>query len=129
MKTAYLCMLLLSWKARVCNMCELSNITIALESDGCGLCIYVNATWCSGYCLTKDPVFKHPLVSSAQEICTFKELVYETVKIPGCADHAESFYTYPVATGCQCGTCNTDNTDCTVQSLGPSYCSFSRKKE
>ncbi|XP_029438899.1 follitropin subunit beta [Rhinatrema bivittatum] len=129
MKLVYLCSLLLCWKVSLCHACELVNVTIALESESCALCIYVNTTWCSGYCLTKDPVFKHPLVSSAQDICTFKEVEYETVKIPGCADQADSFYTYPVATDCHCGTCDMDTTDCTVQGLGPDYCSFSKNKE
>lgn len=32
--------------------------------------------------------------------------LYETVTIPGCAGHAESFCSYPVATGCHCNTCD-----------------------
>ena len=38
---------------------------------------------------------------------------------------ADSLYTYPVATECQCGKCDGDSTDCTVRGLGPGYCSFS----
>uniref|UniRef100_A0A4W2CXU6 Follitropin subunit beta n=1 Tax=Bos indicus x Bos taurus TaxID=30522 RepID=A0A4W2CXU6_BOBOX len=51
-----------------------------------------------------------------QKTCTFKELVYETVKVPGCAHHADSLY--PVATECHCGKCDSDSTDCTVRGLG-----------
>uniref|UniRef100_A0A8C3HC72 Follitropin subunit beta n=2 Tax=Emydidae TaxID=8476 RepID=A0A8C3HC72_CHRPI len=126
MKTINCYLLLLCWKAIYGNSCELSNITIAVEKEECRFCISVNATWCSGYCFTRDPVYKYPPVSSVQQTCTFKELVYETVKIPGCADHAESFYSYPVATECHCESCDTDNTDCTVRGLGPSYCSFNQ---
>lgn len=79
-------------------------------------------------CHFQDPVYKYPPASSVQQTCTFKELVYETVKIPGCADHAESFYSYPVATECHCESCDIDNTDCTVRGLGPSYCSFNQNQ-
>ncbi|OXB74747.1 UNVERIFIED_CONTAM: hypothetical protein H355_001039 [Colinus virginianus] len=135
MKTLNCYVLLFCWKAICCYSCELTNITIAVEREECELCFMVNATWCSGYCFTRaffffhnfqDPVYKYPPVSSVQQICTFKEVVYETVKIPGCSDHPESFYSYPVATECHCETCDTDSTDCTVRGLGPSYCSFSQ---
>uniref|UniRef100_G1MS74 Follitropin subunit beta n=1 Tax=Meleagris gallopavo TaxID=9103 RepID=G1MS74_MELGA len=102
MKTLNCYVLLFCWKAICCYSCELTNITIAVEREECELCITVNATWCSGYCFTRDPVYKYPPVSSVQQICTFKEVVYETVKIPGCGDHPESFYSYPVATACHC---------------------------
>ncbi|NXY14094.1 FSHB protein, partial [Atrichornis clamosus] len=126
MKTVHCYVLLLCWKAICCNSCQLTNITIAVEREECEFCITVNATWCSGYCFTRDPVYKYPPVSSVQQTCTFKEVVYETVKIPGCGDHPESFYSYPVATECHCETCDTDTTDCTVRGLGPSYCSFTQ---
>ncbi|XP_071618291.1 follitropin subunit beta [Heliangelus exortis] len=126
MKTINCYMLLFCWKLICCNSCQLTNITIAVEKEECEFCITVNATWCSGYCFTRDPVYKYPPVSSVQQTCTFKEVVYETVKIPGCGNHPESFYSYPVATECHCETCDTDTTDCTVRGLGPSYCSFSQ---
>ncbi|NWY16368.1 FSHB protein, partial [Aphelocoma coerulescens] len=118
MKTLNCYVLLLCWKAICCNSCQLTNITIAVEREECEFCITVNATWCSGYCFTRDPVYKYPPVSFVQQTCTFKEVVYETVKIPGCGDHPESFYSYPVATECHCDTCDTDTTDCTVRGLG-----------
>ncbi|OBS59607.1 hypothetical protein A6R68_09269, partial [Neotoma lepida] len=73
-----------------------------------------------------DLVYKDPARPNTQKICTFKELVYETIRLPGCAHHSDSLYTYPVATECHCGKCDSDSTDCTVRGLGPSYCSFER---
>ncbi|XP_060610899.2 follitropin subunit beta [Anolis sagrei] len=128
MKTLNLCALLLCWKTIYCNHCELSNITIVVEKEECGFCIRVNATWCSGYCLTMDLNDKHPLIKNVQKVCTFKSIVYETIKIPGCAGHTESLYSYPVATGCHCDTCNTDITDCTSRGLEPSYCSYGQNE-
>nr|XP_056707747.1 follitropin subunit beta [Euleptes europaea] len=129
MKTVNFCVLLLFWKTVYSNHCALSNVTIAVEKEECGFCISVNATWCSGYCYTKDPIDKFSRKKFVQNVCTFKEIVYETVKIPGCAGHAESFYSYPVATGCHCEICDGDLTDCsTTNGLNPSYCSFGQNQ-
>ena len=74
-------------------------------------------------------MYRDPARLNIQKTCTFRELVYETVKVPGCAHHADSLYTYPVATDCQCGKCNGDSTDCTARGLGPGYCSFSESRD
>ncbi|XP_069479629.1 follitropin subunit beta [Ambystoma mexicanum] len=121
--------LLLCCSVVCCSMCSLSNITIVLEKEECGLCFEVNATWCSGYCNTQEPIIKNPLVPYLQSSCTAKEIVYKKVKIPGCsAGIAESLHSYPVATDCHCGVCDTDHTDCTVRGLGPNYCTFGQKQ-
>ncbi|KAM8818140.1 follitropin subunit beta [Rhynchonycteris naso] len=129
MKLVLFCFLFCCWKAICCNSCELTNITITVEKEECGFCLSINTTWCAGYCYTRDLVYKDPARRNTQKTCTFKELVYETVSVPGCAHQADSVYTYPVATECHCGKCDRDSTDCTVQGLGPSYCSFSEIKE
>ncbi|MEE6499075.1 hypothetical protein FKM82_003305 [Ascaphus truei] len=123
MERLFLYLLFLCWKVVPCDPCGLSNMTIVLEKEECGVCITVNVTWCSGFCPTKDPLLKHPLVSKTQQICTYTEIVYETLKIPGCADNVDPFYSYPVAVDCHCGQCDIETTDCTVRGLGPSYCS------
>ncbi|XP_069077341.1 follitropin subunit beta [Pleurodeles waltl] len=129
MTAVYHCVVLLGCTVICCNMCRLSNITIVLEKEECGLCFEVNTTWCSGYCNTQDPLIKDPLVPFVQSSCTFKDVVYKTVRIPSCgAGIAESFHSYPVATDCHCGACDTDHTDCTVRGLGPNYCTFSPKQ-
>ncbi|XP_061469118.1 follitropin subunit beta [Rhineura floridana] len=128
MKTVNFYVLMLFWETVCCNHCQLSNVTLAVEKEECGFCISINATWCSGYCFTKDLVDKNRPVKYVQTVCTFKTVVYETVKIPGCAGQAESFYSYPVATGCHCATCNTDIADCTRRGLEPSYCSYDQNQ-
>ncbi|XP_063149164.1 follitropin subunit beta [Candoia aspera] len=126
--TSVYVLLFFCWKMIYCDSCELSNITIAVEKEECGFCISVNAAWCSGYCFTKDPNDKSFPMKRVQNVCTFKSIVYETVKVPGCAGHAESFYSYPVATGCHCETCDTDITDCTWRVLEPNYCSYGQHR-
>ncbi|XP_053305495.1 follitropin subunit beta [Spea bombifrons] len=129
MEKLLLYVLVLCYKILPCAACELSNITITLEKEECGACITVNATWCSGYCLTKDPSLKHPVISMFQHVCTYKEIIYETVKIPDCPANVDSSYTYPVAIDCHCGQCDMETSDCTVRGLGPSYCSHTQDKE
>lgn len=74
-------------------------------------------------------MYKDAARPSIQKTCTFRELAYETVRVPGCAHHADSLHTYPVATECHCGRCDSDSTDCTVRGLGPGYCSFGEPQQ
>lgn len=127
--TIHLLLLLLCRASTVSlNKCRLTNITISVEREECGFCGTINVTWCSGYCFTKDPVCKHTLAFVYQEICSYKEIVYETMTIPNCPANVNPYYTYPVATSCQCGMCNTDTTDCTVSAMGPVHCSLEQPR-
>uniref|UniRef100_A0A8C8ZTI5 Follitropin subunit beta n=1 Tax=Prolemur simus TaxID=1328070 RepID=A0A8C8ZTI5_PROSS len=110
--------ILLQTKESICsNNCELTNIIIAVEKEESHFYISINTAWCARYCYTQDLVYKDP------------ELVYETVRLPGCAHHTDSLYTYPVATKYHCGKCDRNSTNCTMSGLGPSYCSFSEMKK
>ncbi|XP_067849632.1 follitropin subunit beta [Heptranchias perlo] len=125
----HLFLLLLYWvSVQAQNRCQLTNITIAVEKEECGYCSTVNVTWCSGYCLTKDPVYKHSLASIYQYICSYKDIIYETLTVPNCPANVNPYYTYPVAISCQCGMCNTETTDCTVSAMGPTHCSFTEQR-
>ncbi|KAG8438236.1 hypothetical protein GDO86_008797 [Hymenochirus boettgeri] len=128
MERFFLSVLVLSWMMIPCRACELSNITVVLEKEGCNACLSVNATWCAGFCSTRDLSLKLPLISKDQHVCTYKEIVYETAVIPGCPDDVDPHYMYPVAIDCHCGLCDIETTDCTVQSLEPSHCSLSQEK-
>ncbi|XP_069780277.1 follitropin subunit beta-like [Narcine bancroftii] len=120
---------LLCWMfAESLNRCQLTNVTLAVEKEECGYCNTINVTWCSGYCFTKDPVFKQSLLFVYQEVCNYKEIVYETITVPNCPANVNPYFTYPVAMSCQCGMCNTDTTDCTVSGMGPAHCSFVQQR-
>uniref|UniRef100_A0A8D1LN90 Follitropin subunit beta n=1 Tax=Sus scrofa TaxID=9823 RepID=A0A8D1LN90_PIG len=95
------------------------------EGEKCAFCMRINTIWCVDYCYTLDLVYKDPARPNIQKTCTFKQLVYETVKAPGCAHHADSLYTYPVATECHRDKCDNDST---MRGLGPSYCSFRNER-
>ncbi|XP_067903010.1 follitropin subunit beta [Heterodontus francisci] len=120
-------LLLLCWMTvQSRNRCQLTNITIAVEKEECGYCGTVNVTWCSGYCFTKDPVCKSSLASIYQDICSYKEIIYETITVPNCPANVDPYFTYPIAISCQCGMCNTETTDCTVSAMEPAHCSLTQ---
>nr|AGF92152.1 luteinizing hormone [Andrias davidianus] len=108
------------------HMCHPTNATISAEKDDCPLCITFTTSICSGYCQTKEPVYKSALSSVYQHVCTYKEMRYDTIKLPGCPPGVDPFFTYPVALSCDCGLCKMDYSDCTVQSIGPDFCSATR---
>ncbi|XP_069505552.1 lutropin subunit beta-like [Ambystoma mexicanum] len=107
-------------------VCRPTNATISAEKDDCPVCVTFTTSICSGYCHTKELVFKNVLSTSSQRVCTYKEIGYETIKLPDCRPGVDPFFTYPVALSCECKLCTMGNSDCTVQSIGPDFCSLSR---
>ncbi|XP_069058150.1 lutropin subunit beta-like [Pleurodeles waltl] len=108
------------------GLCHLTNATISAEKDDCPLCVTFTTSICSGYCHTKELVYKHALSTNSQKVCTYKEIRYDTIKLPNCPPGVDPFFTYPVAISCDCNMCKMDYSDCTVQSIGPEFCSASR---
>nr|CAE17335.1 luteinizing hormone beta subunit [Neoceratodus forsteri] len=108
------------------HMCHLTNTTISAEKDECPFCIAFRTTICSGFCQTKEPVYKSALSSVYQHVCTYKAKRYETIQLPNCPPSVDPFFTYPVAVSCECNLCKLDYTDCTVQSIGADFCSATR---
>nr|AEJ33055.1 luteinizing hormone beta subunit [Rhinella arenarum] len=107
--------------------CHLVNATISAEKDHCPLCVTFTTTICSGHCETKDPVYKTALSAFKQQICTYKEIRYDTIKLPDCLPGTDPFFTYPVALSCDCDLCKMDYSDCTVESSSePDVCVKSR---
>ncbi|XP_014341039.1 lutropin subunit beta [Latimeria chalumnae] len=108
------------------NRCLLTNATISAEKDGCPVCVTLTTSICTGYCHTMEPSYKSPLSNYKQNLCTYKEIEYATTTLPDCSPNVDPTFTYPVAVRCECSQCNTDNSDCTVQSIGPDFCSTRR---
>ncbi|KAM4703062.1 lutropin subunit beta-like [Rhinophrynus dorsalis] len=103
--------------------CKPTNATISAEKEDCPMCMTLTTSICSGYCYTRDPVWKNALSSVNQHVCTYKEIRYDTIKLPNCMPGTDPFFTYPVAVSCDCSQCKMDYSDCTVQSIGPDFCS------
>uniref|UniRef100_A0A8C9FSY0 Thyrotropin subunit beta n=1 Tax=Pavo cristatus TaxID=9049 RepID=A0A8C9FSY0_PAVCR len=72
---------------------------------------------------------KKLLLKSAlsQNVCTYKEMLYQTALIPGCPHHTIPYYSYPVAVSCKCGKCNTDYSDCVHEKVRANYCTKPQK--
>ncbi|XP_003220553.1 thyrotropin subunit beta [Anolis carolinensis] len=111
------------------SFCIPVDYVIHVEKRECAYCLAINTTICEGFCMTWDSNGKKLLPRSAlsQDVCTYKDMVYRTVMIPGCQHHAVSYYTYPVALSCKCGKCNTDYTDCIQEAGHTEYCTVSQQ--
>nr|AHK05982.1 luteinizing hormone beta subunit [Hemibagrus nemurus] len=102
--------------------CEPINETVSVEKDGCPKCLVFQTSICSGHCFTKEPVYKSPFSSIYQHVCTYRDVRYETVRLPDCHPGVDPHVTYPVALSCECSLCTMDTSDCTIESLKPDFC-------
>ncbi|XP_067277487.1 lutropin subunit beta [Pseudorasbora parva] len=107
--------------------CEPVNETVAVEKEGCPKCLVFQTTICSGHCITKEPVYKSPFSSVYQHVCTYRDVRYETVRLPDCSPGVDPHITYPVALSCDCSLCTMDTSDCTIESLQPDFCMSQRE--
>ncbi|XP_060087154.1 thyrotropin subunit beta isoform X1 [Heteronotia binoei] len=112
------------------TLCIPVEHVIHVEKRECAYCLAINTTICEGFCMTWDSNGKKLLPRSAlsQEVCTYKDMVYRTVLIPGCQQHAASYYSYPAAVSCKCGKCNTDYSDCVQEASRMGYCAILQKR-
>ncbi|XP_029441060.1 lutropin subunit beta-like [Rhinatrema bivittatum] len=102
--------------------CHTVNVTISAEKDECPYCVLLVTSGCTGYCQTKDLVFKNVLAPMQQHVCTYGQISYQKVKLPMCPPGVDPFYTYPVAQSCECNTCKMEYTDCGTKSIAPDFC-------
>ncbi|XP_075449392.1 lutropin subunit beta-like [Ascaphus truei] len=107
------------------RMCHPTNATVSAEREDCPVCVPIYTSICSGYCQTREPVYKSALSSIYQHVCTYKEIRYDSITLPNCLPGADPVFTYPVAVSCECNLCKMDYSDCTVKSIGPDFCSHS----
>ncbi|KAJ8360254.1 hypothetical protein SKAU_G00167790 [Synaphobranchus kaupii] len=121
-----LCHLLGSTGGSFLQPCEPINETISVEKDGCPKCLVFQTSICSGHCITKDPSYKSPLSTVYQRVCTYRDVRYETVRLPDCRPGVDPHVTFPVALSCDCNLCTMDTSDCAIQSLRPDFCMSQR---
>ncbi|XP_038604644.1 thyrotropin subunit beta [Tachyglossus aculeatus] len=107
------------------SFCVPTEYTMYIEKSECSYCLAVNTTICAGYCITRDPNGKIflPKYALSQRVCTYDDLIYKTVEIPGCPQDVAAYYSYPMALSCKCGKCNTDHSDCVQEANQANYCS------
>ncbi|KAL4622458.1 thyrotropin beta-like [Arapaima gigas] len=112
---ALACGLLCVLGGRALSFCALTDYTLYVEKAGCDFCVAINTTICMGFCYSRDTNIvglagKRLLL---QRTCTYRSVEYHTTALPGCHQHADPFFSYPVALDCYCSTCDTGSHDCT----------------
>ncbi|XP_053355213.1 thyroid stimulating hormone subunit beta a [Clarias gariepinus] len=95
-------------------VCVPTEYTLYVEKPECDYCVAINTTICMGFCFSRDSNMKE-LVGPRfliQRSCTYQDVEYRTAVLPGCAPHADSHFTYPIAHSCYCSMCNTHRDEC-----------------
>ncbi|XP_055093181.1 lutropin subunit beta [Symphalangus syndactylus] len=92
--------------------CRPINATLAVEKEGCPVCITVNTTICAGYCATMMRVLQAALPPLPQVVCTYREVRFESIRLPGCPPGVDPVVSFPVALSCHCGPCRRSISDC-----------------
>ena len=74
-------------------------------------------------CVYEDPSRVPPRLSKVvQKVCTYQELQYRPLELPGCGPGVDPVVHYPAALSCSCSRCSMETSDCTVESLPPDFC-------
>uniref|UniRef100_A0A8C7GKD8 Glycoprotein hormone subunit beta domain-containing protein n=1 Tax=Oncorhynchus kisutch TaxID=8019 RepID=A0A8C7GKD8_ONCKI len=104
----FLCVLLISLFlcGSLTQPCQPINHTVSLEKEGCP-----NVPSHSNPYLRFSTVYLH--------VCTYRDVPYETIRLPDCPPWVDPCVTYPVALSCDC-TCS-QTSDCTIESLQPDF--------
>uniref|UniRef100_A0A3Q2DCV9 Glycoprotein hormone subunit beta domain-containing protein n=1 Tax=Cyprinodon variegatus TaxID=28743 RepID=A0A3Q2DCV9_CYPVA len=88
-----------------CFSCYLRNVGIPVK--GCNQTVCVQTKMCEGLCYNKDSAIEINHVAPEHEICN-GEWTYAEKHVDGCPESI----VYPVATKCNCTTCNIEDTEC-----------------
>uniref|UniRef100_UPI00398F24D4 thyrotropin subunit beta-like n=1 Tax=Pristiophorus japonicus TaxID=55135 RepID=UPI00398F24D4 len=109
---------------RVRSQCSVTRYVSYVEREECSHCLLINTTICAGFCMSRDVHIKAllPKVALIQKVCTYQEIKYIAIKLPGCPPNVDPFYRFPVILSCACSQCATDTTDCTNGIDAPFYC-------
>lgn len=65
------------------------------------------------------PVILPPM---PQRVCTYHELRFASVRLPGCPPGVDPMVSFPVALSCHCGPCRLSSTDCGGPRTQPLAC-------
>ncbi|XP_077831796.1 lutropin subunit beta isoform X1 [Macaca mulatta] len=93
-------------------LCRPINATLAAEKEACPVCITVNTSICAGYCPTMMRVLQAALLPLPQVVCTYREVRFDSIQLPGCLPGVDPVVSFPVALSCRCGPCHRSTSDC-----------------
>ncbi|XP_024422231.2 lutropin subunit beta [Desmodus rotundus] len=93
-------------------LCQAINATLAAEKEACPVCITFTASICAGYCPSMVRVLPALLPPVPQPVCTYHELRFASIRLPGCPRGVDPMVSFPVALSCRCGPCRLSSSDC-----------------
>ncbi|XP_064437726.1 lutropin subunit beta [Mirounga angustirostris] len=103
-------------------LCRPINATLAAENEACPVCITFTTTICAGYCPSLVRVLPAVLPPVPQPVCTYHELRFASIRLPGCPPGVDPMVSFPVALSCRCGPCRLSNSDCGGPRAQPLAC-------
>ncbi|KAM5236216.1 lutropin subunit beta-like [Ctenodactylus gundi] len=103
-------------------LCRPINASLAVEKEACPLCITVMTSICAGYCPSMVRVLPAALPPVPQPVCTYHELRFTSIRLPGCPPGVDPVVSFPVALSCHCGPCRLSSSDCGGPRAQPLTC-------
>uniref|UniRef100_A0A8D2DAL1 Glycoprotein hormone subunit beta domain-containing protein n=1 Tax=Sciurus vulgaris TaxID=55149 RepID=A0A8D2DAL1_SCIVU len=103
-------------------LCRPINATLAAENEACPVCITFTTSICAGYCPSMVRVLPAALPPVPQPVCTYRELRFSSIRLPGCPPGVDPMVSFPVALSCHCGPCRLSNSDCGGPRAQPLAC-------
>lgn len=93
-------------------LCRPINVTLAAENEACPVCVTFTTSICAGYCPSMVRVLPAALPPVPQPVCTYHELSFASIRLPGCPPGVDPVVSFPVALSCRCGPCRLSSSDC-----------------
>ncbi|XP_004619792.1 lutropin subunit beta [Sorex araneus] len=103
-------------------LCQPVNATLAAENEACPFCIAFTTSICAGYCPSMVRVLSATLPPVPQPVCTYQELNFASIQLPGCPPGVDPTFSFPVALSCRCGPCRLSSSDCGGPRAHPLAC-------
>ncbi|XP_046933622.1 lutropin subunit beta [Lynx rufus] len=103
-------------------LCRPINATLAAENEACPVCVTFTTTICAGYCPSMMRVLPAALPPVPQPVCTYRELRFASLRLPGCPPGVDPVVSFPVALSCRCGPCRLSSSDCGGPRAQPLAC-------
>lgn len=103
-------------------LCRPINATLTAENEACPVCITFITSICAGYCPSMVRVLPTALPPVPQPVCTYRELSFASIRLPGCPPGVDPMVSFPVALSCHCGPCRLSSSDCGGPKVQPLAC-------
>ncbi|NP_001267806.1 lutropin subunit beta precursor [Octodon degus] len=102
--------------------CRPINATLAAEKEACPVCMTFTTSICAGYCPSMVRVLQTATTTRTQPVCTYREVRFASIRLPGCPPGVDPVVSFPVALSCHCGPCRLSSSDCGGPRAQPLAC-------